>query len=168
MKNITKITYKEHAKLNIEIIKLRSLPMIIVYMVAVLAFAIYGVIVKNIIIAIAGFSIVVFFPLLSFLFLRGKIKSTYEKYKNLYDDIHYEFEFNENDVKLTLIQKDSKNELITPYENLHSVIETKEYIFLFIDQRRAYIVSIAGFDNFDRLEFRSLVQTKTKKYRIAR
>ena len=166
MKNITYIGYKEHAKLNEVIIRSRSLPMICIYMIAVLAFAIYGVIVRNLVIAIIGFSIVVLFPLLSFLFLKSKIKSTYEKYKSIYETIHYEFVFNENDVRLTLVQKDSRNELVTPYEKLSSVIETKEYIFIFIDAKRAYVVSVSGFENFDRVEFRSLVQTKTKKYRI--
>ena len=166
MKNITKIGYEEHAKLNKVIIRTKTLPMIIIYMVAVLAFALYGVIVKNLVIAIVGFSIVVFFPLLSYLFLSKKIKSTYEKYKSIYETIHYEFEFNEDKLHLTLIQKDSRNELVTEYEKLSSVIETKDYIFLFIDSRRAYIVNIKGFEHFDRVEFRSLVQTKVKRYKI--
>ena len=166
MKNITRIGFKEHAKLNETVIRLRSLPMIIIYIFAVLVFAVYGLIIKNWFIAILGFSIALIFPLFSYFFFKSKIKSTYERYKDIYNDIYYEFDFDETGVKLVLVQKTSRNELFTPYEKLHSVVETKEYIFLFLDSKRTYIVSIEGFDNFDRVEFRSLVQTKVKKYRI--
>lgn len=168
MKNITTIGYKEHAKLNEVIIRLRSLPIFIIYMIAVLVFAGYGFYIKNWVIGIMGVSIVIIFPILSYFFLKNKIKKTYEQYKELYEKIHYEFEFSEEDVRLVLAQKDSCNELKKKYSELYQVIETKDYIFIFIDSKRAYIVSISGFDHFDRVEFRSLVQTSVRKYKILR
>ena len=166
MKNTTYITFKEHSALNKTIIRLRSLPLIIVYMAAILIFTAYGIFVKNWIIGGVGIGILVIFPLSAYLFLNKKIKDTYKQSKEIYDKIHYEFTFNEDEVNIVLFQENVKNELTTKYENLASVIETKEYIFLFIDNKRAYIASKAGFDKFDCLEFRSLVQTKTKKYKI--
>ena len=166
MTNTTYITYEEHKQLNLVILKTHSLPLMIAYMIAVVAFGTYGVIIKQWLIAGLCFGFAVIYPLISFLFLRKKIKDSYDKVKDIYASIHYEFTFNENDVNLVLVQKDSKNELATPYEKLQAVVETKKYIFIFIDRSRAYIVNIDGFENFSRVEFRSLVQTKVKKYKI--
>ena len=166
MKNITYITYCEHTKLNQVIIKTKAIPLMSIYMIALLAFTLYGFIVKNYIIGIAGASIIVLFPLVSILYFKKKNKDSYNKYKEIYQDIHYEFEFKEDYLTVVLIQKGVKNELKTKYEELSSVIEAKDNIFIFIDSKRAYVVSIKGFENFDRVEFRSLVQTKVKRYKI--
>ena len=166
MKNTTYITFKEHSALNKTIIRLRSLPLIIIYMAAILVFTIYGLFVENWIIGGVGIGITILFPLITYLYLNKKIKDTYKQSKEIYDTIHYEFTFNEDDIHLVLVQNNIRNKFTTAYSDLASVIETKDYIFLFIDNKRAYIVSISGFENFDRVEFRSLVQTKTKKYKI--
>ncbi|MBO4667083.1 MAG: YcxB family protein [Bacilli bacterium] len=166
MNNKTYITFKEHSALNKTIIRLRSLPLIIIYMAAIIVFTAYGIWVKNWIIGGVGISICVIFPLITFLYLNKKIKDTYKQSKEIYDKIHYEFTFNEDSVECVLIQDNTKNSITKKYEELNSVIETKDFIFIFIDNKRAYIVDINGFDNFDRVEFRSIVQTKTKKYKI--
>ena len=166
MKNKTYITFKEHKALNKTIFRLRSLPLVIIYMAAVIIYTAYVIFVKNWIIAGIGIGVLVIFPTAAFLFLNKKIKDIYKRGKEIYDKTHYEFTFNEDEVSIVLVQENVKNELTVKYENLHSVIETKEYVFLFIDSKRAYIANKSGFDNFDCLEFRSLVQTKTKKYKI--
>ena len=166
MKNTTYITFDEHTKLNKVIVKMRAIPMISAYMIAVLAFSLYGFIIGNYIIGITGAAILVLFPLISFLYLRKKNKDSFEKYKDIYKDIRYEFEFTEDEFKVVLIQKDSQNEYKTAYEKLSRVIETKDNIFVFIDSSRAYIVSVKGFENFSSTEFRSLVRDKVKRYRI--
>ena len=166
MKNTTYITYDEHTMLNKVIVKTRAIPMLSAYMIAVLAFSCYGFITGNYVIGIAGAVILVLFPLISFLYLRKKNNDSYEKYKDIYKDIRYEFEFTQDEFKVVLIQKDSQNEFKTAYEKLSKVIETKDNIFVFIDSSRAYVVSIKGFENFDRNEFRILVRDKVKRYRI--
>ena len=80
--------------------------------------------------------------------------------------MHYEFEFTEEMFQVTLVRKEIKNELKTNYKDLYMVVEAKDNIFIFIDSKRAYIVSVKGFENFSREDFRNLVQTKVKKYRI--
>ena len=164
MKNKTIVTFAEHTALNKVILRLRSFPLIVVYMIAVLVFSVYGFITANYVIGIAGAVIFIVFPVLWLLFFKKKNKDTYNE--ELYKDMHYEFEFTEEMFQVTLVRKEIKNELKTNYKDLYMVVEAKDNIFIFIDSKRAYIVSVKGFENFSREDFRNLVQTKVKKYRI--
>ena len=164
--NQTTISEKEHKTLNKLIFISKLLPMVIIYQIMALIFMVYGLILKNYFIAIFFGILFVFFPIgMIFISYLRTIK-LYKKYKQLYDNSKYTFEFYDDNVKVDLTYGNSKRNAIIKYSDL-TVTETKEYIFLFISATNAYIVNKDGFNNnFDSLGFRSIVQGKAKKYKI--
>lgn len=166
MKNITYIHEEEHFILNKIMFKTKVLPMILIYEVLAIFFIAYGIYVKQwVLVSIFSF-IALFFPIVMYLIIVLRSKRSYKQYKDLYDKSRYEFTFNEDDVVVDLYHKEVKNSHTFNYNELLMVVETKEHILLFIKNNSAYVVSISGFNNFDLTEFRSIVQTKVKKYKV--
>lgn len=166
MNNVTIITRKEHDALNLTMFRVKVLPMILIYEILAIFFIGYGIYVSQwILVSIFSF-IALSFPFIMYFVTIVRSKRSYKQYEDLYQKSRYEFKFNEDNVEVSLYHKEAKNTGTFNYNDLIMVVERKENILLFIKNNSAYVVSVNGFTNFDRVEFRSIVEPKVKKYKI--
>ena len=92
------------------------------------------------------------YPFFLTFIMNFQIKRNYEMSKISFQDMVYNYEFTDTQVNLHLINKDKESSGNLTYKSMYKVIETTDFIFLFLSSNQAYIVSKSTFEKKEELE----------------
>lgn len=163
----TILTYFEHLALNKAIFRVRTLPIIIIYdsIVFLLAlFMFFGV-------KMYGFGvfllfIIVFYTGTVILMNKKNVKKIFNSSEAFKNSIEYLYEFLEEEMNVEAVSKVSKMNGSLRYSSIYKIIETKDYLFLFVNHINAHIVIKEAIDKKELNLLKKTLKSFVKKYKI--
>lgn len=89
------------------------------------------------------------YPFILTLIMKSQISRSYLMNKQVYDQMIYEYEFNDDQFTINLIHNDKVNNGHVSYNAIYKLVETDKFLFIFIASNQAYIVDKSSFENED-------------------
>ena len=94
-----------------------------------------------------------------------KIKKLMESSSSLFDKAVYEFSFGEDEYSSHYTCGEEVVDTSGKYSHFYKIIDTPEYVYLFINLGVAYIVNKKGFENEeDAKKFTNILRLKNPRY----
>ena len=92
------------------------------------------------------------YPFFLTFIMKFQIKRNYEMNKLAFENMVYNYEFTDTQVNLRLINKDKESTGNLKYSSIYKVIETPDYLFVFVTSNQAYIVNKSSFETKEEME----------------
>lgn len=162
MKNKTVLNKDFIIKGDRLIFKYYFFPLICIFEVVAAVFILFLLYLENYIVSGIFILLMIGLPILITLLVKKRTKQTIYQIFSKDRQIVYLYEFNENNIKLNVQVGNGNKEYVFNNKDLIRVVEDEQNIFLFVQKAMVYIIDKKGFDNFDKLTFKSLFFDKTK------
>ncbi|MGN1295939.1 MAG: YcxB family protein [Bacilli bacterium] len=164
MKNISPFTKAGYLKMH-KVTSGKIVWQTIVLDVIALLIGIIFIIQQQYVLAIVTFLVIVGFSIAIPLNRHFKIKKLVEAGNDLYDNVIYEFEFGEEEYKCHYKYIEEELDASGKYSDLYKIIDTPEYIYLFVNVGVAYIVNKNGFEEKeDAKKLTNILRLKNPHY----
>ena len=136
----TKVTYIEKLALDSVAFKLKSLPLVILYNIFIVIFAIVLINIKSYTMAIVTAVVFVVFNAVIFGF-RFKTRYNYKFMNQINrDNPTINYEFDEDKILIAFSSISEVDKFVLNYGDISRIVEDKEYIYMFINANNAFIL----------------------------
>ena len=163
----TILTYSEHLALNRAIFKVRTLPIIITYDTVVLLLALFmffgvklygfGVFLLGMIVLYTGFVILV---------NKRNVKKIFNTSEAFKSSIEYTYTFFEDQMNVEAVSRVTNVKGSLKYDSIYKIIETKDHIFMFVNQINANILIKESIDKEQLKHLKKILKQTVKKYKV--
>lgn len=164
MYNKTKLRREHYNKVDRILLRHVFLNLIIVFEIIDLAFIIFMIFSKSYFVMGLFILLLILFPYLIKVALKTKNYETVEKIFKYKHELVCEYVISEDNITFTLSidgNKKEKKEIVYTYKTIKKIV-VSDYIYVITNKLDINILDKNGFNNFDKLELRNIVQGKTK------
>jgi hypothetical protein len=123
-----------------------------VFLAALAGYLFYGYFTGNssisyLIIAIVIVVAIVGYPFLLKFIYKHEINKTFNLYNEQFNNAKYEYKINKDFILVHFMLREHNKEMTFTYQDLYRIIETNDFLFVFISNRESFTVEKKGFEN---------------------